>query len=84
VTYHVTEGLIKGSLDGGRYAVVCVLGELAAGYEGRTISGGVGDCQAMRWTPDGWRISPGALAARATSAWPGSADAVKAGYRELT
>lgn len=84
VTYQVTHGLVKGSTDTGRYAVVCVLGELSVGYQGRTISAGVGDCQAMRQTATGWWISPGALAAPASSAWPGSADSVKAGYRELS
>jgi hypothetical protein len=38
----------------------------------------------MRWSGTDWRISPGALAAAASSAWPGSADALKAGYRELS
>lgn len=84
VTYQVTHGLVKGSTDTGRYTVVCVLGQLSVAYQGRTISAGVGDCQAMRWTGTDWRISPGALAAPASSAWPGSADAVKAGYRELS
>lgn len=84
VNYQVTHGLVKGSADVGRYTVVCVLGELSVGYQGRTVSAGVGDCQAMRWTGTGWRISPGALAAPASCAWPGSADAVKAGYRELS
>lgn len=84
VTYQVTHGLVKGSTDAGRYTVVCVLGELSVGYQGRAISAGVGDCQAMRWTGTDWRISPGVLAAPATSAWPGSADAIKAGYLELT
>jgi hypothetical protein len=84
VTYQVTHGLVKGSTDAGRYAVVCVLGQLSVDYQGRTISAGVGDCQAMRWTGTDWRISPGALAAPASSAWPGSADAVQAGYRELS
>lgn len=84
VTYPVTHGLVKGSTDSGRYTVVCVLGQLSVDYQGRAVSAGVGDCQAMRWTGSGWRISPGALAAPASSAWPGSADAVKAGYRELS
>jgi hypothetical protein len=84
VTYQATAGLMKGTTDAGRYTVVCVLGQLSVGYEGRTISAGVGDCQAMRWSGAEWRISPGALAAPASSAWPGSADAVKAGYRELS
>ncbi|MGH3827157.1 MAG: hypothetical protein ACRDQX_08280 [Pseudonocardiaceae bacterium] len=84
VTYQVTHGLVKGSADAGRYTVVCVLGELSVGYQGRTVSAGVGDCQAMRWAGTGWWISPGTLAAPASSAWPGSADAVMAGYRELS
>jgi hypothetical protein len=57
VIYQVTQGLVKGSTDAGRYTVVCVLGELSVGYEGRTISAGVGDCQAMRWSGTDWRIS---------------------------
>lgn len=84
VSYQVTQGLVKGTTDAGRYTVVCVLGELFVGYQGRTISAGVGDCQALRWSGTDWRISPGALAAAASSAWPGSADALKAGYRELS
>jgi hypothetical protein len=84
MTYQVTQGLVKGSTDTGRYTVVCVLGELSVGFQGRTISAGIGDCQAMRWTSTEWRISPGALAAAASCAWPGSADALKAGYQELS
>ena len=83
VTYEITEGLIKGTTDDGRYAVVCVLGELSVQDRGATVDAGVGDCQAMRWTTTGWRISPGVLAAPAPCAWPGSADSVDAGYREL-
>jgi hypothetical protein len=84
VSYQVTHGLVKGRVEAGRYTVVCVLGELSVGYQGHTVSAGVGDCQAMRWSGTGWRISPGTLAAPASCAWPGSADAVKAGYRELS
>lgn len=84
MTYQVTHGLIKGSLDAGRYSVVCVLGQLSAGSQVRTVSVGVGDCQAMRWTGTEWRISPGAPAAPAPNAWPGSAEAINAGYRELS
>lgn len=83
VHYQVTHGQIKGTTDNGRYAVVCVLGQLSVDYQGQTLTAGVGDCQAMRWTGTAWRISPGALAAPAPSAWPGSEDAVRAGYREL-
>ncbi len=83
VHYQVTHGQIKGATDNGRYVVVCVLGQLSVDYQGQTLTAGVGDCQAMRWTGTAWRISPGALAAPAPSAWPGSDDAVRAGYREL-
>jgi hypothetical protein len=84
VDYQVTEGLIKGVADQGRYTVACVLGELTVQYQERTVSAGVGDCQALRWTGTDWRISPGTLAAPAPCAWPGSLDAVEAGYRELS
>lgn len=83
VTYQVVEGLIKGTEDGGRFAVVCVLGELTVQDRGQTVAAGVGDCQALRWTGTEWRISPGALAAPAPCAWPGSVESVEAGYREL-
>ncbi|MEY8042344.1 hypothetical protein AB8O55_23290 [Saccharopolyspora cebuensis] len=83
VNYQVTHGQIKGVTDGGRYVVACVLGQLSVDYRGQTITAGVGDCQALRHVDGDWRISPGPLAAPAPSAWPGSADAVRAGYREL-
>ncbi len=82
-TYAVTHGQIKGTASGGRYVVVCVLGEFAVTVKGQTIVAGVGDCQAMRWNGVAWRIAPGPLAAAAPSAWPGTADAARAGYREL-
>lgn len=84
VTYQVVEGLIKGSADDGRYVVACVLGELTVQDRGQMVAAGVGDCQALRWTGAGWRISPGAMAAAAPCAWPGSAESVQAGYRELS
>lgn len=82
-SYQVTHGQIKGSTSGGRFVVACVLGQFSVGVNGQVVSVGIGDCQAMRWTGSEWRIASGALAAAAPSAWPGSADAVKAGYREL-
>jgi hypothetical protein len=84
VVYQIVEGLIKGTADDGRYVVVCGLGELTVRYQAQTISVGVGDCQALRWTGTNWRISPGRLAAPATCAWPGSVESVDAGYRELS
>jgi hypothetical protein len=84
VDYQVTEALVKGSLDGGRYIVACVLGELTVQKGGPATAAGVGDCQALRWTAAGWRISAGPLAAPAPCTWPGSAESVRAGYRELS
>lgn len=82
-TWNPTSALVKGSTDGGRYLVVCVLGELVTGRNGQSLSTGAGNCQAMRRIDDQWRISPGAAAAPATLAWPGTAEAVQAGYRDL-
>ncbi|MEU7529290.1 hypothetical protein AB0A74_26430 [Saccharothrix sp. NPDC042600] len=82
-TYDITHGQIKGIASNGRYVVACVLGQFSVSINGNVVSRGVGDCQAMRWTGTQWRIASGPLAAPAPSAWPGSPDAVKAGYREL-
>lgn len=82
-TWNPTSALVKGSTDGGRYVVVCVLGELITGRNGQSLSSAAGNCQAMRRIDDQWRISPGAAAAEATLAWPGTAEAVQAGYRDL-
>lgn len=81
--YEPTHGLIKGSASGGEYVVVCVLGRLSIEYRGHTGTAGIGDCQAMRHTGRGWLISRGVPADPAPHAWPGSADCVAAGYREL-
>ncbi|MEA5366242.1 hypothetical protein VA596_42400 [Amycolatopsis sp., V23-08] len=83
VTYDVSQGLIKGTADDGRFAVVCTLGQLSFDYQGQTTSMGIGDCQALRRTGTAWRIAPGARAAYAACAWPGSAESVAAGYRPL-
>jgi hypothetical protein len=82
-TWTPTSALVKGTTDGDRYAVVCVLGELVTGLNGQSISTGAGDCQAFRRAGQRWWISPGAAAAPATLAWPGSAEAVRAGYRAV-
>jgi hypothetical protein len=84
VTYPVDAAQIKGTAAGGGYAVVCVLGQLSIGWQGQIITAGMGDCQAMTWTGTGWRIAPGVLAALAPNAWPGSANAVAAGYRAVS
>lgn len=91
MTWQPEQALIKGVLDGGRYTVACVLGQFTADYQGRLVTYGVGDCEALRWVPTNsatgaagqWLISPGPAAATATDAWPGSQDSVNAGYQEL-
>lgn len=83
-SYLVTHVQVKGAVPAGRYVVVCVLGQFSVGFNGEAVAAGVGDCQAMRWSGTEWRIASGALAAAAPCAWPGSADMVKAGYRELS
>lgn len=80
--WQLAGALIKGSTDGGRFVVACVLGELQV-VKVNSISAGTGDCQAMRWTGSTWRISPGPAAARAPVVWPGSAEFVQAGYRPI-
>ncbi|MCA1196170.1 hypothetical protein [Saccharopolyspora sp. 6V] len=80
--FQPTHGQIKGTV-GGRFVVVCVLGQLSVDHRGQTVTAGIGDCQAMRWNGHRWRIAATPLAAPAPSAWPGSDDAVSAGYREL-
>ena len=82
-SYEVTQGQIKGVTTNGSYTVVCVLGQFSIDYKGQILSVGVGDCQAMRLVAQRWRIAAGPRAADAPCAWPGSADAVKAGYRDL-
>lgn len=84
VSYEPSQGQIKGVTDNGHYVVACVLGQLSVDHQGQTLTAGVGDCQALRRVGDEWRLSPGPLPAPAPSAWPGSADAVHAGYRDLT
>ncbi|MGH7750463.1 MAG: hypothetical protein ACREQ5_37670, partial [Candidatus Dormibacteria bacterium] len=83
VSWTPTSALVKGTADGGRYAVVCVLGEMTVAANGQIASGGIGDCQAFRYVDSQWRIAPGAPAAKGPSAWPGTAEAVAAGYREI-
>ena len=80
-TWTFTHAQVKGVLTGGDFVLACVLGELDATYR-TTARAGVGDCQRMLWHDDRWRIGPGAQPAYAPSTWPGSADCVRAGWRE--
>ncbi len=82
-TYQVDAGLIKGTADDGNFVVPCVLGELSVITTNAARRAGVGDCQAMRWVGGRWRISPTALPSAAACGWPGTEEAVIAGYRAV-
>jgi hypothetical protein len=80
--WDLTSAQVKGVTDGGRQMVVCVLGELQAAAA-NTVTTAAGDCQALRFAGSDWRIAPGPAPAPAPAAWPGSADAARAGYRPI-
>jgi len=80
-TFQAVQGQIKGSV-GPDFVVACVLGELDV-TASTSARAGLGDCQRMAWRSGRWWIGPGAQPAYAPSAWPGSADAVRAGWRDL-
>ncbi|WP_226358654.1 hypothetical protein [Pseudonocardia sp. ICBG601] len=86
ITWTPAEALVKGQV-GDRFVVVCVLGEFTFDFKGQVVSGGMGDCEAMRRvaTADGeqWRIARAPSAEQAPSPWPGTAEAVAAGYRAI-
>jgi hypothetical protein len=81
-TFTPTHAQIKGVLADGDFVVACVLGEFDGTYRTSTKVG-VGDCQRMVWSDGRWRIGPGSQPAYAPSAWPGSADCVRAGWRVI-
>jgi len=83
-TYQVDAGLIKGTADDGNFVVPCVLGELSVITTTSARRVGLGDCQGMRWVQGRWRISPTALPTAASCAWPGTEEAVTAGYRGVS
>jgi hypothetical protein len=70
---------VKGVTDGGRAVVVCVAGDLQIA-QANTGEAGTGDCQAMRWNGNDWRIAPVPAPAQAPITWPGSAAFTQAGY----
>ncbi len=82
--YQVDAGLIKGTADDGNFVVPCVLGELSVITTTSARRVGLGDCQGMRWVQGRWRISPTALPSAASCAWPGTEEAVTAGYRGVS
>jgi hypothetical protein len=81
-TYQVVQGQIKGQV-GSDFVVACVLGEYTATLT-VTKRGGYGDCQRMSWDNGRWWIGAGSQPAQAPMAWPGSADAVRAGWRVVS
>ncbi|WP_224392857.1 hypothetical protein [Pseudonocardia sp. ICBG1293] len=83
ISWTPTSAMVKGSTDDGTYTVACVLGELVADNKGRVVTAGWGTCLPMRRVDDQWRIASGPAAADAPAAWPGSDEAVAAGYRDL-
>jgi hypothetical protein len=88
ISYQTVQAQVKGLRDTGRFAVVCVLGQLTVDYQGRLLASGLSDCQALRYLPTTagggqWRISPGPAAVRAADAWPGSDDSFRTGYLEV-
>ncbi|WP_143105595.1 hypothetical protein [Pseudonocardia ammonioxydans] len=83
ISWAPTSAMVKGTTDDGTYLVGCVLGEFVVEHEGRVVTGGYGNCLPMRRVGDQWRIASGPAAAAAPSPWPGSDEAVAAGYREL-
>lgn len=83
ISWTPTSAVVKGSTDDGTYTVACVLGELVADNKGRVVNAGWGTCLPMRRVGDQWRIASGPAAADAPAAWPGSDEAVAAGYRDI-
>ena len=82
-SFQTSEGLIKGSV-GPDFTVACVLGVWSVSSQDSTTQRAGADCQRMVWTADGWRIGPGRQPAESPGTWPGSAEAVRAGWRALT
>jgi hypothetical protein len=83
ISWTPTSAMVKGTSSDDSYTVACVLGEFVADYNGRIVNAGWGSCLPMRRVDDQWRIASGPAAALAPSAWPGSAAAVAAGWREI-
>ncbi|MDQ5841756.1 MAG: hypothetical protein M3537_11610 [Chloroflexota bacterium] len=81
-TWALTHAQIKGVLDDGNFVLACVLGQFDANYRS-SVRAGVGDCQRMVWQAGRWWIGPGTQPAFAPSTWPGSADCMRAGWREV-
>lgn len=83
ISWTPTSAMVKGTTADGSYTVACVLGEFVADYDGRVVTAGYGTCLPMRRVDDQWRVASGPTAAAAPLAWPGSDEAVSAGWRDI-
>lgn len=83
-TYTPVQGMIKGTADGGRFAVVCTLGRLTYSENGDSNTIGAPDCARMRWHEGRWMIAPGADPAPPPWTWPRSKTSYEAEFRDLT
>lgn len=70
--------MVKGT-DGPDWAVACVLLDVRASIKVDSRIG-YGYCARMQWAGDRWMVATGAEPARAPSTWPGSKQAVAAGW----
>lgn len=75
-------GLVKGA-DGPDWVVACVLLDVQASVVADARVG-YGHCARMAWRQDRWLIASGPQPARAPSVWPGSEQAIVAGWRAWT
>lgn len=83
-TYSVSEAQVKGVLDNGSFVLACVNGEMDIWLDDQLTQVGAADCARMVWSGDGWRIGDGSQPAEPPNAWPGTADAARAGWRPIT
>lgn len=70
--------LVKG-IDGQDWTTVCVLMKVTATFESEAQTA-LGHCERMQWVGGRWMLAPGTPPAPAPSAWPGTAQATKAGW----
>ena len=79
VTVEPSAALVKGT-DGPDWAVICVLMKVSAAYRSEARAAW-GHCERMQWVGGRWMIAPGRPPAATPATWPGSALAVKAGWK---
>lgn len=72
-------GLVKGT-DGPDWTLACVLVEVSTVVQQQARIA-YGHCERMQWSHRRWMIAPGSAPAPAPSTWPGSQQALNAGWR---